>query len=191
MTSPSVPPEPPEENLGQVPMTEEFDSFKHTMPNAVPIVAAMLLVVVIIGILAFVFRAKPVAAGSIDEAFAVAVPDQNTSLILVNLSFQNISEKPLRLTNVNVGVHAKSADFKDDFAPSSDFPRYFQAFPALEQHAHPALLRDSKLAPQEKASGSLVVAFPLTPEEFAARDSLSVTLMFADHPSVKLTSGKK
>ncbi len=190
MTSPSVPPQP-EENLGQVPMTEEFDSFKHTMPNAVPIATAMLLVIVIIGILAYVFRPKPVAAGTIDEAFAATAPGQSNSLVLVNLSFQNVSEKPLRLTNVNVAVHAKGSDFKDDVAPASDFPRYFEAFPALGQHARPGLLRDSKFAPKENVAGSVLVAYPLTQEEFDARDSLTVTLTFADHPSVKITSGKK
>ena len=64
MTSPNNFPEP-EPDAGHVPITEELDSFKHTMPNAVPVVAAMLLVVVVLGILAFVFRAKPVAAATL------------------------------------------------------------------------------------------------------------------------------
>ena len=106
-------------------MTEEFDSLKHTMPNAVPVAIAMLLVVVVLGILAYVLRAKPVATGSIDEAFAVTIPSQNSSLAVVNLSFQNVTEKPLRLLNVNVSVHAKGADFSDDFGAVADFPRHF------------------------------------------------------------------
>jgi hypothetical protein len=172
-------------------MTEEFDSLKHTMPNAVPVVIAMLLVAAVLGILAYVLRAKPVAIGSVDEAFAVTIPTQNSSLVIVNLNFQNVTEKPLRLINVNVAVHAKGSDFSDDFGSVADFPRYFQAFPALEQHARPGLVRDTKLAPMEKLAGSAIVSLPLTQEEFDARDSLTATLTFADHPPVKITSGKK
>jgi hypothetical protein len=183
-------PNSPEPNAAQVPMTEEFDSLKHTMPNAVPVAIAMLLVVVVIGILAYVLRAKPVVTGSIDEAFAVTLPSQNSSLAIVNLRFQNVSDKPLRLININVAVHAKGADFKDDFGSIADFPRYFQACPALEQHARRGLVRDTKLAPMENAAGSAIVSFPLTQEEFDARDSLTATLTFADHAPVKVTSGK-
>lgn len=188
MVSPTNPPEP---NAAQIPMTEEFDSLKHTMPNAVPVAVAMLLVVVVIGILAYVLRAKPVITGSIDEAFAVTVPSQNSSLAIITLSFQNVTQKPLWLNNINIAVHAKGSDFNDDFASVSDFPRYFQALPALEPHARPGLVRDAKLAPMEKAIGSVIVSFPLTQEEFDARDSLTATLTFADHPPVKITSGKK
>jgi hypothetical protein len=181
----------PEPNAAQVPITEEFDSLKHTMPNAVPVAVAMLLVVAVVGMLAYILRAKPVVIGSIDEAFAVTIPSQNSSLAIVNLNFQNVTDKPLRLLNVNVAVHAKGSDFKDDFGSVADFPRYFQAFPALEQHAQRGLLRDTKLAPLEKAAGSVIVSFPLTQEEFDARDSMTAVLTFADHAPVKITSGKK
>ncbi len=188
MTSPTNPPEP---NAGQIPMTEEFDSFKHTMPNTGPVAVAMLLVLVVIGILAYVLRAKPVVTGSIDEAFAVTVPSQNSSLAIVTLSFQNVTEKPLRLININIAVHAKGSDFNDDFGSVTDLPRYFQAVPALEQHARRGLVRDAKFAPMEKSEGSVIVSFPLTQEEFDARNSLTATLTFEGHAPVKITSGKK
>jgi hypothetical protein len=188
MASPTNPPEP---NAAQVPITEEFDSFKHTLPDAAPVVIAMLVVAVIIGIAAYVLRAKPVVAGSIDDAFAATLASQNSCLAVVNLSFQNVTEKAVWLQNINVAVHAKGADYKDDFGSVADYPRYFQAFPALEQHARPGLTRDSKVAPMQKAVGSAIVTFPLTQAEFDARDSMTVTLTFADHPPVKLTSGKK
>jgi hypothetical protein len=172
-------------------MTEEFDSFKHTLPNAVPIAIAMLLVAVVIGIFAYVLRPKPVAAGSVDEAFAVTIPTQNASMAVVTVSFQNVTEKPLRLMNVNISVHAKGAIFSDDLGSVADYPRYFKAYPPLEQHVKNALVRDTKYAPREKASGSVIVTFPLTQEEFDARDSLTATLAFDNHPPVKITSGKQ
>ncbi len=192
MASQPIPPAPePEPDAAHIPITEEFDSFKHTMPNMIPVAIAMLLVAVVIGIFAYVLRAKPVAAGSVDEAFAVTIPSQNNSLAIVSLNFQNVTEKPLRLLNVNIAVHAKGFDFKDDFGSVTDFPRYFQAFPALQQHGRPGLTRDLKLAPMERASGSVIVSLPLTQEEFDARDSLTATLTFRGHPPVKIASGKK
>jgi hypothetical protein len=184
-------PTPPEPNAAQVPMTEEFDSFKHTMPNALPVVVAILLVAVVLGILAYLLRAKPVVTGSIDEAFAVTLPEQHQSLAVVNLSFRNVTDEPLRLININIAVHANGAEFNDDFATVADFPRYFQALPALQQHTRSGLLRDSKLAPAQAASGSAIVSFPLTQQEFDARDSLTATITFAGHPPVKITSEKK
>ncbi len=172
-------------------MTEEFDSFKHTMPNAVPIVVAMLLVAAVLGIVAYVLRPKPVINGSIDEAFAATVPTQNSSLAVVTLNIQNLTEKPLWLTNINIAVHAKGSDFNDDFGSVADFPIYFQAIPALQQHVRSGLVRDTKFAPREKVIGSVIVSFPLTQDEFDARDSLVATLKFADHAPVKITSRKK
>jgi len=181
----------PEPDAAHVPMTEEFDSPRHTLPNAVPVAVAMVLVVAVVGMLAYVLRAKPVVSGSIDDAFAVTIPGQNSSLAIVNLNFQNVIDKPLRLLNVNVAVHAKGTDLKDDFGSVADFPRYFQAFPTLEQHAQNALIRDTKIAPHEKVEGSVIVSFPLTQEEFDLRDSLTATLTFADRAPVKITTGKK
>ena len=188
MVSPTNPPEP---NAVQVPMTEEFDSFKHTMPNAVPVVVAMLLVAVVIAVFAYVLRAKPVVTGSINEAIAATLPSQHSSLAVVTLNFRNVTEKPLWLTNINISVHATGSNFNDDFGSVVDFPRYFQALPVLEQHAQRGLVRDAKIAPMEDVIGSVIVSFPLTQEEFDARDSLTATLKFADHAPVKITSGKK
>jgi hypothetical protein len=43
----------------------------------------------------------------------------------------------------------------------------------------------------ERLAGSAIVSLPLTQQEFDARDSLTATLTFADHPPVKIMSGKK
>jgi hypothetical protein len=182
---------PPEPNAAHVPITEEFDSFKHTMPNAAPMVIAMLLVVAVVGILAYVLRATPVATGSISDAFGVTIAGQDASLDVVTLNFQNVTDKPLRLENINISIHAKGAEFNDDFGSATDFPRYFAAYPTLQQHAQNGLFRDAGIAPKQTITGSVIVSLPLTQEEFDARDSLTATLKFVDHPAVKITSGKK
>jgi hypothetical protein len=151
----------------------------------------MLLVVIVVGAFAYFLRAKPVAAGSIDGVFAVTLPAQNTSLAVVNLSFHNATEKRLQLLNVNVAIHARDAEYNDDFAAVSDFPRYFQALPLLQEHAQTPLTRDLQLAPNQDVSGTVIVSFPLTQQDIDARDSMTATLTFAGHPPVKLASGKR
>jgi hypothetical protein len=190
MAASPIPP-PDEPNAAHVPITEEFDSLKHTMPNAAPLIISMLLVAAVVGILAYVLRATPVATGSVTDAAAVSIPGQNTAIAIVNLNFQNVTDKPLRLQNINIAVHAKGSDFNDDFGSATDFPRYFEAFPALQEHAQPGLFRDAGIAPKQTMAGSVIVALPLTQEEFDARDSITATLKFEDHPAVKLTSRKK
>ena len=185
MTAPAAP------NAGQVPMTEEFDNLKHTMPNTAPMVVAMLLVLVVLGVLIFAFRSKPVVSGSIDDVVATTVPGQNSSLALVNLSFRNDYDKTLRLVNLSITVHAKGTDFRDEMGSVADFPRYTKYFPALAQHAQEPLARDTRYAPRQKASGSVIVAFPLTQEEFDNCDSLTATMIFDNYPAVKIVSKKK
>ncbi len=181
--------EPPDSGAG-VHLTEEFDSLKHTMPNAIPVIAAMVAVALVLGVAAFVLRARPVAAGSIDGAYAATIPGQGGVLAVVNLSLRNVTEKPLRLLNVNVAVRAKGSKYSDDFGPVSDFSRYFQAAQGLEQHAKGGLERDLKIAPMGRAEGTVMVTFPLTLEEFEGREGLMATLTFEDHAPVKITTGK-
>ena len=103
------------DDAGHVPMTEEFDSFKHTMPSAGPVVIAMVLLAIAVGAAAYFLRATPVASGSIDQAFAVNVPGQGAALATVQLSLTNISKKPLFLKNVKITIRTNKGEFSDDF----------------------------------------------------------------------------
>src|SRR5512133_2903824 len=57
-----------------VPMGEEFDKAKWTMPPWQPVVIALAVVGIIVGIVAYFNRAKPAASGGVDEVTAVAIP---------------------------------------------------------------------------------------------------------------------
>lgn len=177
-------PAPEPEDAGHVPITEEFDSPKHTMPDKGPVIIALALVAVVVAALAFLFRATPVASGSIDEAFATNVPNQGTVLATVQLTMKNISKKPLVLRNINVTVRTDKGEFSDDLASVTDFERYFRAFPELQQHSIEGLPRDLKMPPGSQVSGSVIVSFPVTKEQFDARRALIATLSFYDHPAV-------
>jgi hypothetical protein len=167
-------------------MTEEFDSFKHTLPSAGPVIIAMVLVAIVIGAAAYFLRQTPVASGSIDQAFAVNVPGQDLVLATVRLSLTNVSKKPLFLKNVNISIRTGLGDFKDDFGSVSDFERYFQAFPELRQYSIAGLARDTRIAPGGQLSGSVVVSFPVSKELFDTRQGMTATVSFYDQRPVEI-----
>lgn len=179
-------PAPEPEDFGHVPITEEFDSPKHTLPDKGPVIIALALVVVAVAAIVWFFRATPVASGSIDEAFAVDVPGQNIVLATVQLTIKNVTEKPLVLRNINVTAQTDKGEFSDDFSAVSNFQRYFQAFPDLQQHSIEGLQRDLNIPPGQQVSGSVIVSFPVTKPEFDARRALSASVSFYDHPPVTI-----
>ena len=174
------------DDAGHVPMTEEFDSFKHTMPSAGPVMIAMVLLAIAIGAAAYFLRATPVASGSIDQAFAVNVPGQDIALATVQLSLTNISKKPLFLKNVKITIRTGKGEFSDDFGSVSDFERYFQAFPELRQHSITGLTRESRIAPGDRISGSVMVSFPVSKESFDNRQGITATVSFYDRRPIEI-----
>lgn len=185
-SSPISNPTPTPEDAGHVPITEEFDSFKHTLPSAGPVIIALLLVAAAVAAAVYFLRATPVASGSIDEAYAVSVPRQNTVLATVQLTVKNISKKSIVLKNVNLTVNTNQGEFSDDFGNVSDFERYFQAFPELRAHSIEGLARETRLPPGQQISGSVIVSFPVSKEAFDARRGLVATVAFYDHPPIHI-----
>ena len=74
-----------------VPMGEEFDKAKWTLPPWQPVVVALVVVGIVVGIVAYFNRAKPPAAGAIDEVTSVAVPGDSV-MAAINVHFANTSE---------------------------------------------------------------------------------------------------
>ena len=188
MAAPNITPNPEEpQDAGHVPLTEEIDSSKYTMPSAAPVIGAILLVGLALAMVAWVWRAKPVAEGSIGPVFAVEIPHQHSSLLAVQLKVKNISDKPIFLKNVVVSARGGWGESNDDFAPATDAPRYFAAFPALKEHSTPQLLtREQKIAPGETVNGTVIVSFPLTEGDIQSRQSLEATVSFYDNRPIVL-----
>jgi hypothetical protein len=147
-------------------------------------IIALVLVAVALAAIVWFFRATPVASGSIDEAYAVDVPNQGTVLATVQLTLKNLTEKPLKLRNVNITVQTDKGEFNDDFASVANFQRYFQAFPDLQQHSIEGLPYDLIIPPGNQVSGTAIVSFPISKQDFDARRGLSANVSFYNHPMV-------
>jgi hypothetical protein len=184
MASPLSNPNLQPEDAGHVPMTEEFDTFKRNMPAAGPMIVAMALVALVVAAGVYFLRYTPVASGSVGGAFAVELADQRTVLATVQLTVNNIGKKPLFVKGVKVTVRTGQGEFSDNFAPVSDFERYFQAFPELRQHSTQPLASETRIAPGEQASGTVLVSFPLSKNAFDTRQAITATVSFYDQRSI-------
>jgi hypothetical protein len=176
-----------EPDAGHIPLTEEMDSLKHTMPDAAPVIISIVFVAIVLGIVAYIFRPQPIANGTIDEAYAAAIPNRSTVLATVQLTVKNVSKKPLVIRNINITLRTDDQnEFSDDSAAVSDFARYFAAFPDLQQHSIEGLAREMKIPPGQQLSGTVIVSLPVTKQKFDSRRSLMATVSFYDQKSIEI-----
>lgn len=184
MASSNPKPEPEEVDAGHVPLTEEFDSAKHTMPDKAPVVIGLVLIIVVVAAIAFLFRSKPVASGSIDDAFAVQQRNQTSVLSTITFTIKNITEKPIHLRGITATLHSDQGEWSDDSAAAVDFERYFQAYPDLRQHTMEPMARETKIDPGQQRQGSIIVAYPITQEQFDKKKAIELTISLYDQKPI-------
>ncbi|MGA9390550.1 MAG: hypothetical protein WBV69_08905, partial [Candidatus Sulfotelmatobacter sp.] len=134
------------------------------------------------GVIAFVQRAKPQGAGSLDNVAAVEIPQQNASLVALTFTLQNSGKKPLWVHNIEGKVVTSSGEQTADAVSAVDFDRYYQAFPALKVNVQPALSPEDKLQPGQEIKRTVIVSFPVTLDAFNQRKSVSVIVQPYDQP---------
>jgi hypothetical protein len=174
-------------DAGHVPITEEFDSARRTLPPVAPLAVALLVVVVFIAGVAYIFRSKPVAQGQVDQAFAMQQPDAPNSMVLMQVTLRNIGDKTLYVKEITANITTDVGESSpDDAASAVDYERYLQAFPDLRAYATEPLKVETKIAPGGEAKGSVMVSFPITKEQFYARKGLNVTIYPYDQKPIVL-----
>ena len=173
-------------DAGHVPITEEFDSAKRTLPPVAPLAVALLVVLVFIIGVAYIFRSKPVAQGQIDQAFAMQQENNAYSMVMMQVTLHNIGDKALYIKEIKASIVSDQGESTDDAASAVDYGRYLQAFPDLQTYASDPLKVETKIAPGGEAKGSVLVAFPITKEQFYGRKDLRVTIVPYDQKSIVL-----
>jgi hypothetical protein len=175
----------PQYSAGHVPITEEFDSAKRTLPPAAPVAIALAVVAVVVGIIAYTERAKPVAQGGIDGAYFSQPADVSSPMILLDVTLRNVADKTLYIKNIKAAVKTDQGDQSDDAASASDYDRYLLAYPDLKGHQRP-LMVEMKIPPGASQKGSVMVSLPITREQFEARKDLTVTIEPYDQSAIVL-----
>ena len=134
-------------DAGHVPITEEFDSPRRTLPPVLTLVIALVVVVVFIVGIAYVFRAKPVAQGQIDNVFISQNKGQPNSMLAIQVTLGAVGDKPLYIKEITAELKTPTDTYTDEAASPSDYDRYFQAYPDLKEHAMKPLAVETKIPP--------------------------------------------
>lgn len=179
-------PKPPPPDAGHIPMTEEMDSARWTLPAIVPLLIAAAAVALIAGGYYWLGKAKPVSSGAIREVVAAEQPDKASVLVLVRVMVNNKGERPLWVRATRVSLKTSQGEWTDEAASAVDHDRYFQAFPDLAAHRAPALQVEARIPPGGSQEGIVLVSFPVTKQAFDQRQSLTVTIDAYDRGSLVL-----
>jgi hypothetical protein len=172
---------PPE--YAHVPMSEEFDKAKWTLPPVVPVLIAGAVVAVIIAVVAFSNRPKPVVAGSIVKV-ATADQDGNT-MVAVQVKMDNVIERQLWIKNIDSEIEtADGKKYTDHAAAASDADLYFKAFPQLTEAKADPLREELKIPPKTSFTGVTVFSYPVDSKTFGQRKSLILRIQLYDQPTL-------
>ena len=183
LSPPPAPAQPPAEPATDFRIGEEYGTAKRTLPPASIVVICIAAVAVILGIVAFLQRAKPQGGGSIDVVTAAEVPGQNSILSAVTLTLRNTGEKPIWIHTIKARLTtADGKAFDDNAASGVELDRYAQSFPVLKENAQSPLLPETKILPGTEHRGTVVVGFPVSKQAFDQRKSLAIAIQPYDQP---------
>jgi len=155
---------------------EEYGTAKKNLPPARIVLVVLVIAALVVAIVVLAQRPHSAATGSIDNVASVDLPGQNITMVAINVSVQNHGKLRYWIKSIQAGLDTKDGHFTDDAASAVDFERYFQAFPALKEHALTPLIPEIQIEPGATASGTVIVSFPVTADAFANRKSLTVTI---------------
>jgi len=173
-------------DAGHVPITEELDSAKWTLPPIVPVLIALAAVGIVIAIVAFANRPTPHSTGNISKV--IVADNQGNVLVAAHLNITN-NKKDDYLWIKSITGEVEAANGKkmtDDAAPAVDVDRYLQAAPELGEGKIPPFRTEIKIPAGKSQSGMVIFAYPLDKTAFDARKSFTVRLEFYDHSSIAL-----
>ena len=161
---------------------DEFGTAKRNLPPVKILLIALAGVLVIAGVISFLQRAKPQAAGSLDSVTAVQIPNQTASLVALTFTLHSSGERSLWVRSIQAKLTDPGGEQTSDAVSAVDFDRYYQAFPALKATAQPALSPEDKLQPGQEIKRTVIVSFPVTLDAFNQRKSVSVIIQAYDQP---------
>ena len=176
----------PEYDAGHVPMTEELDDVRHSMPNIAPIAIALVLIAIVVAAAAYLLRSKPVANGSIQNVAAVEQFSHTTSFVAINVVLRNVGDQTLYIKDIRAEITVPGNSFVDDAANAADYERYLTAYPDLKTSVKDPLKVETKVAPGGSAEGTVLVNFPITKADFDKRTGVTVTIIPYDHPPINI-----
>lgn len=182
---PSNPNQPttPQYTPGHVPMSEEFDKAKWTLPPALPVAIAAGAILLIVAVVAFTTRPKPILNASITKIARVDQGDDNT-VVAVQMQLENLSDKQIWIRDIDSELQTDDGKkFTNHAAPAGDIKGYLKAVPALREADADPLGAQLKLPGKASYTGVMVFSYPVDQEAFDKRKSFTVKIALYDQPT--------
>ena len=180
-------PQQPAPNFGHIPITEELDSAKWTLPPIIPVVIGLVLVAVVVVFVLFATKDKPYAALAITKI--VSAPQDDNTMAAVQVKLDNQIDGPLYIKGIRAEVEmADGKKYTDRAAPGVDGPRYMQAFPALQEAKADWLQEELKIPAKTSFNGVAIFSYPVKQADFDARKQITLHIQLYDRDALVVTS---
>jgi hypothetical protein len=170
-------------DAGHIPITEEMDSAKWTLPPIAPMLVALVLVAVLVTVGVLSNRSKPSAAMAITKV--ASADQQGNAMVAIQVKIDNQIDKPLWIKNISAEVETPDGKkLSDSAAPGMDAPRYMEAFPPLEEARADWLKEELKIPAKTSLTGVAIFSYPLAKTAFDGRKQVTLRIQFYDQPTL-------
>lgn len=174
-------------NAGHIPITEEMDSAKWTLPPIVPLLVAAVLVAIVVSLVVFSNKTKPSASLAITKVVSAA--QEGNTMVAIQIKLDNQVEGPLWIKEIKAEVEtADGKKYTDSAAPGVDGPRYMEAFPALQEAKADWLKEDLKIPTKTSFNGVAIFSYPVAKTAFDARKQVTLRIQLYDRPTLVATN---
>ena len=205
MSSPSGPvvkkAEQPRPDAGHMPMSEELDSARWSLPPVVPVLIAAAVLALLLGTYLVSSKKPPTSSGSAIRVVALPLhieskgsiaPGANGTLdenveksdsLLVNvaLDVKNAIGKPMYIKGIQAKLVTEKGEFNDDAAPASDYDHILQAYPQLAIPDSKPFQAESSIPANVDQRGLAIFSFPVSRDDWDKKKSLRASINFYDH----------
>src|SRR5438270_2940322 len=190
-TTPTPPPNPPKTaaapaarpDAGHIPMTEEMDSARWTLPPIVPLLIAGVFVAILVAVVVLSNRSTPSASLAITKV--ASADQQGNTMVAIQVKLNNQIDKALWVKNIVAEIEtADGKKFSDNAAPSMDAARYIEAFPPLQEAKADPLKEELKVPSKTAYNGVAIFAFPVAKTAFDSRKALTLRVQMYDNPTL-------
>ena len=174
-------------DAGHIPITEEMDSAKWTLPPIVPLLVAAVVVGILVTVVALSNRTKPSASLAITKVVS-ASQDANT-MVAIQIKLDNQVEGPLWIKQIQAEVETPDGKkYSDNAAPGVDGPRYMEAFPPLAEAKADWLKEDLKIPTKTSFNGVAIFSYPVDKAAFDKRKQVTVRIQLYDRATLVATN---
>jgi len=162
--------QPSESHAGHIPITEEMDSAKWTLPPLMTVLGAGAVLAIVFAIVIFSTSTPPAVAISITK---VATADmQDNVMVAVQVKIDNQNKTALQIKNIEAELEAADGKkYPDHAASASEAARYLQAFASLADAKAEPLREELTIPSKTSYTGVSIFAYPVAKTVFFQRKS--------------------